>query len=771
MFRQRKSFYIRLTMFIVLISTVPVLIVGVFSYIRASDTLQENVHTEKIQSVYQSQLNIEQTLKTADHSLSYFVNSSFLKSVLKEPMYATQFQLLNELKQEMNHLQTFDIGLEEVLLVSLREQWVIDSFGFRRLTNEQTNTFRKAYTDYPADSVWILEDPEWLGYKIDVEQQCSLRVNLVKMVPANANQKSGLAIASFPACRLLTLDLDTQKEAFFILDENQKVIDSERLDVLNEAYENPTELYELITEKSQVSKTGQFSVEKEMGDYTITYRKSLFNNWIYVSFISNQELTKDSSAIGVFTLTICLTVILIVLFFGWFGSRRIYRPVRDLNKTILATLSPLKAKQANIDEFAFFNEHIFDMRDKHNQLLGELNGQMEQLRHLFIVNLVQGHLSSESIQQRMSSLNYPEQWTSFCLFAMQIDTLKGTTYTSKDKDLLLLTMNRLVQEQIPDDVRLTPMVNKHTLVLVLAATEAENTNASYETIAKELIALFKEDFGISVSIGQSAPYTNLANTREAYEEGVEALKHRVTHGKEAVIPFVTIERDHIYFTHYPQKQVHLVMEAIRNGNLKETEDHLYTTIKEIVSTNQHPNQNHISLMRLLNDIIQLMHRMGIDYFEVNSQNTLFDSLFQLHDTDAIYEWFHVTLIAPLVLKINERSSEQYKNISEQIIHMIQEKYDTDITLESIADELHYHPNYLSSMFRKETGLSFTEYLTSFRLSVAKKWLMTSKMPIREIAEKLRYGNSQNFIRSFKKKEGMTPGKYRDSHTELPPDFI
>jgi AraC-like DNA-binding protein len=46
------------------------------------------------------------------------------------------------------------------------------------------------------------------------------------------------------------------------------------------------------------------------------------------------------------------------------------------------------------------------------------------------------------------------------------------------------------------------------------------------------------------------------------------------------------------------------------------------------------------------------------------------------------------------------------------------------------------------------------------------------MPIKDIAAKLRYNNSQNFIRSFRKQEGMTPGQYRDHHagTKLKSNF-
>ena len=49
----------------------------------------------------------------------------------------------------------------------------------------------------------------------------------------------------------------------------------------------------------------------------------------------------------------------------------------------------------------------------------------------------------------------------------------------------------------------------------------------------------------------------------------------------------------------------------------------------------------------------------------------------------------------------------------------------------------------------------------YRMDMAKKWLKETDMKIAEIAERLQYNNSANFIRSFRKIEGTTPGKYRE----------
>ncbi|MNN74722.1 DNA-binding transcriptional regulator AraC [compost metagenome] len=45
--------------------------------------------------------------------------------------------------------------------------------------------------------------------------------------------------------------------------------------------------------------------------------------------------------------------------------------------------------------------------------------------------------------------------------------------------------------------------------------------------------------------------------------------------------------------------------------------------------------------------------------------------------------------------------------------------------------------------------------------MAKKWLTETDMTITEMAEKLKYTNPTNFIRYFRKIEGITPGQYRE----------
>ena len=61
------------------------------------------------------------------------------------------------------------------------------------------------------------------------------------------------------------------------------------------------------------------------------------------------------------------------------------------------------------------------------------------------------------------------------------------------------------------------------------------------------------------------------------------------------------------------------------------------------------------------------------------------------------------------------------------------------------------------------GVSFVSYLNDFRLNVAARLLSSNDESILSVAEHCGFFNLSYFNRMFKKKYGVTPGKYRDNH--------
>jgi len=80
----------------------------------------------------------------------------------------------------------------------------------------------------------------------------------------------------------------------------------------------------------------------------------------------------------------------------------------------------------------------------------------------------------------------------------------------------------------------------------------------------------------------------------------------------------------------------------------------------------------------------------------------------------------------------------------------------DLQLHAISEHLGVTPNHLSSLFSRETGKSFREYLALVRVEAAKRLLDGSSLRIREVGEKVGYLNIEHFSRVFKKLTGVPP---------------
>ena len=92
---------------------------------------------------------------------------------------------------------------------------------------------------------------------------------------------------------------------------------------------------------------------------------------------------------------------------------------------------------------------------------------------------------------------------------------------------------------------------------------------------------------------------------------------------------------------------------------------------------------------------------------------------------------------------------------------IEENYNRDICLDDISRIVDISPYYFSKLFKEETGENFIDYLTNLRIEKAKDLLMHSGMNIKNICVDTGYSDPNYFSRIFKKQVGVTPTEYRE----------
>lgn len=97
------------------------------------------------------------------------------------------------------------------------------------------------------------------------------------------------------------------------------------------------------------------------------------------------------------------------------------------------------------------------------------------------------------------------------------------------------------------------------------------------------------------------------------------------------------------------------------------------------------------------------------------------------------------------------------------IDYIYEHLNSPITVRDIAENIGINETYLSKLFKKETGISISEYIRNYRIEAAKNMLKYSDYSYTDIAKLLCFSSQSHFTKVFKDVTGMTPKVYRDHH--------
>lgn len=97
------------------------------------------------------------------------------------------------------------------------------------------------------------------------------------------------------------------------------------------------------------------------------------------------------------------------------------------------------------------------------------------------------------------------------------------------------------------------------------------------------------------------------------------------------------------------------------------------------------------------------------------------------------------------------------------INYIALNFDQDITLASVANEVHLSESYFSSQFKKFCGTSFTEYLNAVRIDESKRLLAGGELNVTEVAARVGFASQSYFSKVFHRVAGMSPRQFIDMH--------
>lgn len=762
---KNKKYLIRLIIFSLLLGIIPVVFQGILFYNKLSQIVQEKVNQLNTQFLRQTQEGIENILHSIYSHYIALANSYLIQYMEIDLSFEKYDEIIN-IQRRLVEFQDLYPWVKSAYTINFNNNWIIgnDGFGYFKEMENQSMIFD--LMSEPEYCFWsYIENPSDTSRHMNVTKEFPLDslILFIKLPINSKNPQQAIVVnLSTEAISEMLRGTDNIGKTL-ILDERYRVIAASDMQMIGKDLSKQP----YISQIENLSGDPEFFElrDENLSFVWITCIKSEYNGWIYLKIYPVSEITRDSRIVGLISIFICIIVIALTVCFSVFGSKLMYKPVKSVYETIKEILykNTRFNKDKDGDEFDFISKGINILVSTNYDMQEEIENQISQLEEFLFYQIISGELSEDAIRHRLNRLGYSYDWKHMYIVTLQIDYSEKSKNKNNEKDLEIITIRNIIITGLPRKYELQPILKKSQIIMLIAGywndlIEAKEFILKYVQKIKHRVYAELE---IEISAGISSRFDSMSYAWIAYKESIEALICRLRDVQDSILFFDEVHTEKNMNIPYPKRLEGELIDVINRGDMNYASKLLGEIIDEFFRMGSSANDLYLCLLRLLVNIVKILQDLGDTVGNLFPRlEILYESLYSLKTPDEIKNWFVSEIINPVITTLEKRRLSQRKAVVDKIIKIIETEYDTDLTIESCAERLNYHPSHIWRILKEELNTTFSEYLTQYRLKIARQLLRDTDLTIAEIAQKLRYANSQNFIRSFKNAEGATPGEYR-----------
>ncbi|WP_164716735.1 response regulator [Paenibacillus whitsoniae] len=374
------------------------------------------------------------------------------------------------------------------------------------------------------------------------------------------------------------------------------------------------------------------------------------------------------------------------------------------------------------------------------------------------------HHSDEETLQRLQQ--FGESLTSGCyvVACIEIDQMDQKWTQVSERLLWKYAVTNILNEALEES-------GSHTIFngpegRIICLVEHKNRKAlEIPALAgyEKLIFLVKKYLKFTITIGVGRSHSGYSGIRDSYLEALEALQHKFVLGSDRVIAYGTHTLETGGQAFYPAEMNEELLVQLRMQN----EDQVHTILEEIYQTIREKrlslDYTYVISMGLVSVCLSYVAENGHPIEDCFGESFFpYTEIKRLETIDAALEW-----IQRLFERAHHYTGKHRKTRSSKIAQAaktyIEISYaDPELQLDQIAQHVFINASYLRAVFKKEIGMTVTDYVTHVRMHKAKEMLGKGNIRLADIAEQIGYSDPSYFSKSFKKFFGYSPSEYENN---------
>ncbi|MDF2922668.1 MAG: two-component system response regulator [Paenibacillaceae bacterium] len=400
------------------------------------------------------------------------------------------------------------------------------------------------------------------------------------------------------------------------------------------------------------------------------------------------------------------------------------------------------------------------LMEKHNmdELKRLWESRLPQLQNDFFRNWILNRYEEWEWRKHAGELNLSiTGHTRFLACICEIDPLaeEETRFSAADSSLLQFSLECIAKEFMASPFcRVFNDANGSTVVLFFGQQSEPDTElmkrANIEV--SRLLKVVEDCLKLTASAGLGTVFGS-TEVFQSYRQARRALQDRTVYGHAIAIPYLEVKKEEGTFDFNPsfERQLEIAIQTEEVGQAYALiEEHLGQVFRHATAELVHEHVLYLSSI-----FTRFIQSRGFPMKKVlHGDYRIFRSLETLTTQSQILEWTKRVAGQIWDYMDNERrqcSHEMVKNILESVEQHLGE----DLSLHSFSERLFVNPSYLSRLFKKETGESFSNYVLGRRMERAKE-LLAGNVKVYDAANAVGYQDMSYFAKVFRKYWGVAP---------------
>ena len=558
---------------------------------------------------------------------------------------------------------------------------------------------------------------------------------------------------------------DDKSDGIFILTDHGEVISHGNSNAyvkkwLKDAYRGYTDNY---ISKGETFGFSTNKIGKEKYFTTFLYIKQA--NWIILKVQPEKQVFKNVYRLR--NMIICITLIFIIFaaFLSLNISKKIYRPVDNLIKEVLATFKKGTDKENIKDEIKFLEEIFKQSIEAISSEVEDRNSNI--LNTYFLRNLLvdSSTMMSKEFEQAINNVNLPINLNRpMVVCVLKIDKLNkfNEEYREEDRDLYKYAILNVASEIVGKLFENVAIDTKSDHVAMIVNTEGAGSDFYREIIDmfEEIQMFIQKVFRFSISTAVSEMSDNGLEISKNYKLALNYSEYRYIYGEGCIITKDMIQENlsnnQFDYSYLQEKKL---IEAIKDGNLTSAEKITESIFNEI--RRQSYNNILLSSAKLVNTVKNTLieynksklQQLEFDFTILNNNILEFETIDELRT-----ELFRLLKYGMETDKVE--INEKHKILIDAIKDIVNANYsDSSFCAAVVADMLKVSLNHISKVFKNNTEISLVDYINEVRMKKAAELLESLDISVNQVMTRVGIDNESNFYRNFKKKFGTTPKEY------------